>query len=342
MKKNKTILSLILILVLAVLLSLSLFVVDETEQAVVTQFGKPVRVVLNPIESQLQKGILDQLSEAYAQEGIPTSVGAGLHFKLPFVQSVTTFDRRMLRWNGLPEQIPTKDKKYIWVDCTARWTIEDPLKFMRSVGTQEQAHSRLDDIINSSTRNSITKRDLIEVVRTDNREMEVAEKELEETIEVGEVSEGRPAIVAEITADSRAACEEYGIGIHPSGILIKGLIYVDEVKVKVEDRMIEERQRIAKKYLSEGDGEYQRIMGDKERKVKTISSEAYREAEIIKGQADAQASQIYADVYGKDPDFYQFWKTLDLYEQGLGGNQTRLILGTDNPLFELIKGQKLE
>ncbi len=342
MKKNKMIISLIVALVVAVLLSFSLFVVDETEQAVVTQFGDPVRVVLNPIEGDETGSILTSLQESYTQEGIPVSVGAGLHFKIPFVQNVTTFDRRMLRWNGLPEQIPTKDKKYIWVDCTARWTIQDPLKFMRSVGTEEQAHSRLDDIINSSTRNSITKRDLIEVVRTDNRAMQVAEEELRETIMVGEVSEGRPAIVAEITADSRVSCAEYGIGIHPAGILIKGLIYVDEVKVKVEDRMIEERQRIAKKYVSEGDGEYQSIMGDKERDVKIVLSEAYREAETLKGTADAQATQIYADSYSKDQDFYQFWQTLSLYEESLVGDQTRLILGTDNPLFELIKGQPLK
>lgn len=342
MQNRKSLMILVGLLILVLLLGFSLFVVDENEQAVVTQFGDPVRVVLNPIDGSETENILEALKAAYAEEGIPVSVGAGLHFKIPFVQQVTTFDRRMLRWNGLPEQIPTKDKKYIWVDCTARWTIQDPLKFMRSIGTEGEAHSKLDDIINGSARNSITKRDLIEIVRTDNREMQVAEEELRETIMVGQVTEGRPAIVAEITDDSRRACTEYGIGIHPAGILIKGLIYVDDVKVKVEDRMIEERHRIAKKYLSEGDGEYQRIMGDKERDVKIVSSEAYKEAEIIKGQADAEATQIYADVYGKDPEFYQFWKTLDLYEKSLDGDETRLILGTDNPLFELIKGQPLK
>jgi membrane protease subunit HflC len=203
---------------------------------------------------------------------------------------------------------------------------------------EEQAHARLDDIIDSSARNSITKRDLIEVVRTDNRQMRVAEEELRETTEVGHVSEGRPKIVAEITEDSKKACEEYGIGIHTSGVLIKGLTYVQEVKEKVEDRMIEERERIAKKYTSEGEGEYEKIMGDKEREIKTILSEAYKTAKQIEGIADANATEIYAKAFGKDPDFYRFWKTLELYEEYIGGDKTRLILGTDNPLLEIIKG----
>jgi membrane protease subunit HflC len=330
------------LIVFLVLLSFSMYLVDQTEQAVVTQFGKPVRVILNPIEGRDKETVLTQLKSKYAEEGIAVGEGAGLRFKVPLIQSVRRFERRLLRWNGYPEQIPTKDKKYIWVDCTARWYIKDPLLFLRSVGTEEQAHARLDDIIDSSTRNSITGRDLIEIVRTDNREMHVAEEELRETARVDEVSEGRPKIVAEITETSRLACEEYGIGIHASGVLIKGLNYVQDVKEKVEDRMIEERQRIAKKYTSEGEGEYERIMGDKEREVKTILSEAYRTAQEIEGAADAQAVDIYARAYGKDPDFHRFLKTLELYEQQIGGTKTRLILGTDNPLFEMLKGGVLE
>lgn len=339
MQHRKTILSLIGLLVLFILLGFSVFTVDQTEQAVITQFGNPKRVILNPIDSNESDQIVASLKTSYARQGVLVSMGAGLHFKIPFIQKATTFDRRLLRWNGLPEQIVTKDKKFIWVDCTARWTIQDPLKFMQvCMGREDQAQSDLDDIINAITRDAITKRNLIEVVRTDNRKMQVAEEELRETTQVDKVTEGRPAIVAEITANSRQQAREYGIGIHSSGILIKGVTYVDEVKAKVEDRMIEERQRIAKKYLSEGDGEYQRIMGEKERDMKIISSEAYRQAETIKGQADANATKIYADAYSKDPEFYQFWKTLELYEKSLGGDQTRLILGTDNPLFGLIKG----
>jgi membrane protease subunit HflC len=329
----------VLVIVAAVILAFSVYVVDQTEQAVVTQFGKPVRIVLNPIEGQVSDEQLGRLRAKYEAEGISVSEGAGLRFKIPFIQAARKFERRLLRWNGYPEQIPTKDKKYIWVDSTARWYIEDPLQFLRSVGTEEQAHARLDDVIDATARNSITKRDLIEVVRTDNREMQVAEEELQETTKVARVTEGRPKIVAEITAGSRQACAEYGIGIYESGVLIKGLTYVQTVKEKVEDRMIEERLRIAKKHISEGEGEFQKIMGDKEREVKTILSGAYKTAREIEGVADAKATDIYAKSFGRDPDFYKFWRVLELYEKYIGGEKTRLILGTDNPLLEVIKGK---
>ncbi|MHC4890131.1 MAG: protease modulator HflC [Planctomycetota bacterium] len=337
------IITIVLLVILAILLYSSIYTVDQTQQAVITQFGKPVRVIINPIEGRRKQDTLTRLKDKYTKEGIAVAEGAGLRFKAPFIQSVRKFERRLLRWNGYPEQIPTKDKKYIWVDSTARWYIEDPLQFLRSVeGTEEQAHARLDDIIDASTRNSITKRDLIEIVRTDNREMRVAEEELRETTKVSQVTEGRPKIVAEITEASRKDCEKYGIGIHSSGVLIKGLTYVQDVKTKVEDRMIEERLRISKKHISEGEGEYEKIMGDKERDVKTILSEAYKTVKEIEGAADANATQIYAEGFGTDPDFYRFWKTLELYEQHIGGEKTRLILGTDNPLLEIIKGEILK
>lgn len=335
------IIAIVLLVVIAIVLSSSMYIVDQTDQAVVTQFGKPITVVINPIEGRRTQETLVRLKDKYTKEGIAVEEGAGLKFKVPFIQRVRKFERRLLRWNGYPEQIPTKDKKYIWVDSTARWYIEDPLQFLRSVGTEEQAHTRLDDIIDSSTRNSITKRDLLEIVRTDNREMRVAEEELLETTKVGRVTEGRPKIMAEITESSRKACEEYGIGIHSFGVLIKGLTYVQDVKTKVEDRMIEERLRISKKYISEGEGEFERIMGNKEREVRTILSEAYKTAKGIEGAADAQAAQIYAEGFGIDTDFYRFWKTLELYEQYIGGPRTKLILGADNPLLELIKGEVL-
>ncbi len=321
------------------ILVFSVYVVDQTQQAVVTQFGKPVKIIINPIEGRRAEEVQIRLKEKYEREGIAVSMDAGLRFKIPFIQQVRRFERRLLRWNGYPEQIPTKDKKYIWVDSTARWYIEDPLQFLRSVNSEEQAQARLDDIIDSSTRNAITKRDLIEIVRTDNRKMEVAEPELRETTEVGHILEGRLAIVREITEVALHACEEYGIGIHEKGVLIKGLTYVQEVKDKVEDRMIEERLRIAKKYTSEGEGEYEKIMGDKEREVRTILSEAYRTAREIEGVADAKAARIYAESFGRDPEFYRFWKTLELYETSLGGGGTRLLLGTENPLIEFMKGQ---
>jgi len=328
--------------VAVIILSTSMYTVDQTQQAVVTQFGDPVRVIINPIEGPKKEAILKKLRLQYDEEGISVSEGAGLKFKIPFIQSVKRFERRLLRWNGYPEEIPTKDLKYIWVDSTARWYIEDPLAFFRTVGSEADAHERLDENINSSIRNSITKRDLIEVVRTDNREMRVQEEELRETTQVAQVQEGRPEIVAEITAASRKACAPYGITIHESGVLIKGLTYREDVKEDVEMRMIEERLRIAKKYTSEGEGRYEEIMGDKEREVKTIMSEGYRLAQEIEGVADANATRTYAEAFGKDPEFYRFWKTLELYEEAIGGAGTRLILGTDNPLFELIKGNLTE
>ncbi len=331
-----------LVVIAVIILSASLYTVDETEQAVVTQFGKPVRVIINPIEGPRKEELVKKLRAEYAKEDISVAEGAGLRFKAPFIQAVRRFDRRLLRWNGYREEIPTKDLKYIWVDSTARWYIEDPLLFFRTIGTEEQAHGRLDEIINPNTRNSITKRDLIEIVRTDNRDMEVEAEELRETAEVPEVKEGRPKIVAEITAASRKRCAAYGISIHESGILIKGLIYREDVKENVELRMIEERLRIAMKYTSEGEGEFERIMGDKEREVKTILSKAYKEAKEIEGVADANATKTYAEAFSKDPEFYRFWKTLELYEEAIGSEKTRLIIGTDNPLFELMKGNLIK
>jgi len=332
----------VVVLVVLLVLLMSMFIVDQKEQAVVTKFGKPVRVIVNPIaEGEAREQIINELRSRYEPEGIALAQGAGIHFRIPLIHSVRKFERRLLRWNGSPEQIPTKDKKYIWLDSTARWYIKDPLLFLRSVGTEEEAHARLDDIIDSGVLNSMTKRDLIEIVRTDNRPMRVAEEELKETAKVVEIQEGRPKIVAEITEIAIRECEKCGIGIHPEGVIIKGLSYIQEVKEKVEDRMIEERSRIAKKYISEGEGKYEEVMGQKEREVKVIISGAYKEAQGIQGTADAKATQIYADTYGQDPNFYRLWKTLELYETCIGGPKTKLILGTDNPLFGLIKGDFL-
>ena len=317
----------------------SVYTVDQTQQAVVTQFGNPVRVVLNPLETTDSKNRTEEIEERYRKAGVSVAEGAGLRFKLPFIQHVTRFDKRLLRWNGYPEQIPTADKKYIWVDSTARFYIQDPLRFLNTVGTEEQAHGRLDDIIDSTTRNSITSRNLIETVRTDEREMKV-EVGLEETVPLEQVREGRTKIIEEITHESEGICrEKYGLGIHEKGVLIKGISYVDEVKVNVEGRMTAERQRIARKYISEGEGEAQKIMGDKDREVKTVLSDAYRTAKGIEGKADAQATAIYAKAFNRDPEFYRFCRTLQLYDEGLRGKDTRLIIGIDNPLFELIGGK---
>ncbi|MFC1697192.1 protease modulator HflC [Nanoarchaeota archaeon] len=313
------------------------YTVDESEQAVITQFGKPKKIILNPIDGVLTEEESKKLKELYSAEGIKVSYGAGLKFKKPFIQKVQKFDRRLLRWNGYPEEVPTRDKKYIWVDPTARWYIKDPLKFLRSVGTEDQAQARLDDVIDSTSRNSITERNLIEIVRTDNREMMVAEDELRESLNIGEVKEGRPKIVYEMTVNSRKAMGDFGIDIHEHGVLLKGLTYVDSVKVKVEDRMKAERTRIAKKYISEGDGEYNNIIGQREKDVKEILSGAYKEAELIEGKADAEALEIYAKSYSKDPELYRFLETLKLYEESFASHTT-IILGSDNPLMKYFEG----
>ena len=316
----------------------SAYVVDQTEHAVVTQFGgKPVKVIVSHPDGA-DAGTVDRLRETYAQEGVSLSNGAGLYFKIPFIQGVHKLDSRLQRWNGFPEQIGTKDKRYIWADATARWYIEDPLLFFRTLRTEQQAHAKLDDVLDNLVRTKIMKRDLIEIVRTDNRPMQVLEEELRETTNMGTVQEGRAKIVAEITNEGRESCRQYGIGIHSDGLLLKGLTYVQEVKEAVERRMVSERERIAEKYISEGKGAYASIMGDKNRVIDSITSTASRKAKEIEGTADGQVTKIKS-VFDRDPDFYGFKRRLELYENTIGSD-TKIIIGTDNPLFGQLKGKK--
>lgn len=325
--------------VLAITALNSFFVVDQREQAVVTQFGNPKRIILNPQDAQDPSSKAEMISH-YEKQGIAVSEGAGARLKIPYLQHVAKFDRRLLRWNGYPEQIPTADKKYIWVDLTTSFVVRDPLKFLNTVGSEEQAHGRLDDIVDSIVRNCVTKRNLIEVVRTDNRDMRFEDSAEDAYIE--HVSEGRAQIVEEIRAKSDEAClQKYGIHILPGCVLIKGVGYVDEVKKNVEGRMSSERLRIAQKFTSEGKGEAQKILGEKNRKVKEVLSGAYREAREIEGGADAEAARIYAEAYGKNPDFYKFIRTLGVCESGLTIGNTRFITGTDGPLFYIFGNNSL-
>ncbi|MEI6732197.1 MAG: protease modulator HflC [archaeon] len=314
------------------------YVVDQTEQAVITQMGKPVRVILNPMDKEERKEHIDALKEKYVKEGKSVAEGPGLYFKLPFFQQVHKFDRRLMRWDGFPEEIVTVDKKYIWVDTTARWSIDDPLTFLNSVGSIAQGHARLDDAIDSITRNKLTKRDVVSIVRTSNREMKAVDKELSQGADYGRVKDGRDVIVDEISNASAEACEQYGIGIKKHGVLIKGLNYVESVQQSVMERMKSERERIAQKYISEGDGEFKSIMGDKEVKLKEIESGAYRTAREKEGAAEAEATRIYSEAFNRDPDFYRFTRTLELYKSSMGTNTT-LILGTGNPLMNYLSGK---
>ncbi|TDI84917.1 MAG: protease modulator HflC, partial [Caldithrix sp.] len=268
-----------------VILMGSLFVVDETEQAILLQFGKPVR------------------------EPITT---AGLNFKLPFIQDVRKFDKRVLEWDGDENQIPTSDKKYIHVDTFGRWRIIDPLKFLQSVrGDELLAQSRLDDIIDSATRNFISENLLLEAVRNSNREMQTT---IEEQGRIGtqrivlKIEKGREAITREILAKAAQAMPEFGIEL--LDVRIKRINYIEEVREKVYERMISERKRIAEKSRSEGQGRKAEIDGERQKEFQRISSEAYREAQKIKGRGDAEATRIYANSFGRDPEFYSFIETL--------------------------------
>lgn len=303
----------LVILVIAAFGSGALFIIDETKQVVITQFGKPVG---QPISS------------------------AGLHFRTPFVQQAHYFEKRILNWDGDPNQIPTKDKKYIWVDTTARWKIIDALKFLQSVGNEMGAHSRLDDIINSATRDAVTNHLLVDAVRDSNRILE--SKELgEDAIFADEALErievGRQQLTRAILEKAKVLAPQYGIEI--IDVRIKRVNYVEDVRNKVYDRMIAERKRAAEKYRSEGQGKSAEISGQVGKELKQITSEAYRQAQGVVGKADAEAINIYAQAYSQDPEFYSFLKTLETYQKTIDEKST-IILTTDSDYYKYLKGLK--
>ncbi|SHE56917.1 protease FtsH subunit HflC [Desulfacinum infernum DSM 9756] len=305
--------------------SSSLFVVRETEQVVITQLGRPVG---DPITQ------------------------AGLHFKIPLIQKANFFEKRVLKWDGSPNQIPTRDKKYIWVDTTARWRIKDPLLFLQRVGNVPTAMSRLDGIIDSVVRDHVSNNNLVELVRSEGWE-EAREKLMEAGLgdyqlllstsaqtdpEMSPVlTKGREKITREMLADAARLVPEFGIEL--LDIRIKRINYVQSVQQKVFDRMISERKRIAAQYRSEGEGEKAAILGQMERELAKIQSEAYRQAQEIRGKADAEATRIYAEVFGQDPEFYQFFKTLDFY-RNYDNSRSLFLIGSDAELFRYLK--KLE
>ncbi len=297
------------VLVLIVILN-AFYVVSETNQVIITQFGEPIGdAVTSP----------------------------GLHIKAPFIQKANYFEKRWLEWDGDPNQIPTKDKKYIWVDTYARWRISDPLVFFQRVRDERGAQSRLDDIIDGETRNAVAQYDLIEIVRSSNRDFEVSEEIasiLDVSSAIPEIHVGREEIARIILEQSSKGTVEFGIELRD--VRIKRVNYVEEVQRKVFDRMIAERQRIASKYRSEGDGKSAEIRGQKEKELNRIRSEAYRKAQEIKGQADAQATNIYAQAYNLDPEFYQFMKTLEIYRTILD-QQTWLLLSTESEFLKYLK-----
>lgn len=296
------------LVVLVLLIANSIFfTVDETSQVIITQFGNPVGAPINR---------------------------PGVHMKIPLVQQVNSFDKRFLEWDGSPNQVPTKDKRFIWVDTYARWRIVDPLRFYQRLRDERGAQSRLDDILDGETRNAVARYDLIELVRSSNRHKnDVPVESEEEKIILEPIVKGRVKIEREIL--ERAASRMGDLGIELLDIRLKRLNYVEQVQKDVFARMIAERNRIAELFRSEGEGEAARIRGERERELKRIQSEAYRSAEELRGKADAQATDIYAEAHGRDADFYAFVKSLETYERTMDPH-TVFILGTDSELLKFM------
>jgi len=295
--------------VVLIVLFASVYTVSETEQVIVTQFGKPVG---GPVTS------------------------AGLHVMLPFIQTLHRFDKRWLEFDGDPNQIPTKDKKYIWVETYARWRIADPLRFYQAVGDERGGQSRLDDVVDGQTRNAVASFDLIEVVRSSNRPFQVTE-ELEgigSAEALTRIEVGREKIAQVVLKKSAEITPQFGIELED--VRFKRINYIDTVQQKVFERMISERRRIAERSRSEGQGRAAEIRGQKERDILGATSVGYKSAQELKGAADAKATAIYARAYSKDPELYQFLKSMETLKEGLDPD-TWLILSTDTELLKYLK-----
>ena len=298
----------------------ALYTVDETQQVIITQFGKPV--------------------------GEPKTE-AGLKFKTPFIQQVNPIDKRILEWDGSPSNMPTKDKLYIAVDLFARWKIIDPLQYFLRLRDERSAQSRLTDILGSETRNAVAKHELIELVRTTKdreplRDATLSQADLDTLGGLVPIRKGRAGVEAEIFAAAAPKVEVFGIEL--LDIRFKRINYNESVRPKIYDRMISERRQIAERFRSEGNGEAARINGNRERELNRIRSEAYREVEEIRGDADAKATGIYAAAYNQSSeaaDFYEFQKTMDMYKSVMQTNTT-LIMSTSSEAFEYLKSMKPE
>lgn len=306
MKKPITI---IIIVAIIILIANSLFVVKETEQVIITQFGQPVRSAIQT---------------------------AGLNFKIPFIQKTHFFDKRILEWDGEPNQIPTSDKKFIWVDSFVRWRIFDPLLFYQTNKTEMFGHSRLDDIIDGVTRDIITKNELFEFVRNSNRELEFSlDFDVESYGEIlAEIKVGREKIADSIYVSAYPSLKEYGIEL--IDVKIKRVNYIETVRRQVYERMISERKKIAEKYRSGGQGRAAEILGRLQRDLNEIESEAYRESQQIIGKADAEAISIYANAFNRDPEFYKFIRSLEAYQKTFNEKNT-LIMTTDSEFYKYLK-----
>ncbi|MCD4693697.1 MAG: protease modulator HflC [Calditrichales bacterium] len=309
----KQIVSGIAVIIVLIILFSSAFIVSETDQVIITQFGKPVgKAIVNP----------------------------GIHFKVPIIQDAHFFDKRFLEWDGDPNQVPTKDKRYIWVDTYARWKIVDPLLFFQRVRNERGAQTRLDDILDGETRNAIANHVLVELVRSTNRTPMIdADLGVDEDSKLVKISDGRDKITKSILETASPKVKELGIEL--LDLRFKRINYVKEVRQKIFERMITERKRIADKFRSEGQGRASKILGDKERELKKIRSEAYRKAQEIKGKADGEATAIYAKAYNRNAetrDFYKFIQTMETYKSTLS-EKDWLILSTKSDFFKYLQKQ---
>jgi len=302
----------ILIIAVFIALSATVYTLQEGQQAIVVQFGRPVG---------------------------DTITDAGLHFKIPFIQEIRVFEKRLLVWDGDPNQIPTKGREFIWVDTTARWRIADAKKFLENVATEVGAQSRLDDIIDSVVRDEVSNSELVELVRSvswvipEGEELDAIPKEREEELK-REIARGREEITRIILTNARKIIPQYGIEL--VDVRIKRLDYVESVRQKVYERMISERKRIAAQFRSEGEGRSAEILGEMERELRQIRSMAYRQVQEIQGKGDAEATGIYGRAYNKDPEFYAFLRTLESYKEGVNSS-SMLVLTTDSDYYRYLK-----
>ena len=317
MSKSIKIGSLVFLGIAAFVLFSAVYTVNEVEQMIITQFGKPV--------------------------GEPVTT-AGLKIKIPFIQEVNPIDKRVLEWDGSPSDMPTKDKLYISVDLFARWRIVDPLQYFLRLRDERSAQSRLDDILGSETRNAVAKHELIEIIRTTKDRVPLRDSLLagaQQEAKMGSlvpINKGRKLVEKEIFDAAAEKVQVFGIEL--LDIRFKRINYNQSVRPKIYDRMISERRQIAERFLSEGNGEAARIRGNRVRDLNKIQSEAYREVEEIRGVADAKATEIYAKAYNQSPEaveFYEFTRTMQAYQDIIESNST-LILSTDSDLFKFLKG----
>lgn len=323
----KASLILIVVLALTIVLGSGLYTVSETEQVVITQFGMPVG---EPVKN------------------------AGLHWKTPFIQTVNRLDKRVLEWDGPSANMTTKDKVIVVVDVFGRWEISDPLVFFRQLTDERRALSRLDDILASETRIVIAKHEFIEAVRTTKDRKAV--RDVANISGAGSVPStadlrigvlppityGRVELEAEVLKNAIPKIEGYGIKL--LDVRFKRIDYDPTVSQSIHQRMISEREQIAKLHRAEGEGEAAKINGERERDLATIESEAYRKVQELEGAADAKATEIYAKAYNQTPEaaqLFEFLKTMETYKQ-LITSDTTMVFTTESELFRFLKASSPE